>query len=50
VIAVVGRKEAETRAVALRRLGGEAQTVMPLDAMLTTLSREARPPDLRAEP
>src|SRR6185436_3404116 len=30
VIAVVGRKEAEEKTVALRRFGGEAQTVMAL--------------------
>ena len=29
--AVVGRREAEQRTVALRRLGGEAQEVLPLD-------------------
>ena len=32
VLAVVGRKEAESRTVALRRLGGAAQEVLPLDA------------------
>jgi len=47
VIAVVGNKEAETRSVALRRLGGEAQTVMTLEAALTQLSDEAKPPDLK---
>src|SRR6266511_3839375 len=31
---VVGRKEAETRAVSIRRLGSEKQTVMPLEAAL----------------
>ena len=31
VLVVVGRKEAEQRTVALRRLGGEAQEVLPLD-------------------
>ena len=31
VLAVVGRKEAEQRTVALRRLGGSAQEVVPLD-------------------
>jgi len=45
VIAVVGKKEAEERAVALRRFGGEAQTVLGLDAALATLLDEAAPPD-----
>ena len=31
VLVVVGRREAEQRTVALRRLGGEAQEVLPLD-------------------
>jgi threonyl-tRNA synthetase len=47
VIAVVGRKEAEEKNVALRRLGGEAQTVMALDAAARTLADEAMPPDLK---
>jgi threonyl-tRNA synthetase len=46
VIAVVGRKEAEERKVALRRLGGEAQTVLGLDEAVTLLRAEATPPDL----
>ena len=47
VIAVVGRKEAEQNAVALRRLGGEAQNVMELGVAIAALSEEATPPDLR---
>jgi len=47
VIAVVGKKEAETRQVALRRLGGDAQTVLALDDALKTLAAEATPPDLK---
>jgi threonyl-tRNA synthetase len=47
VIAVVGKKEAEGRAVALRRFGGETQQVMTLDEAIATLSAEATPPDLR---
>jgi threonyl-tRNA synthetase len=47
VIAVVGRKEAEERTVALRRLGGEAQTVLSLDTALAALSEEAKAPDLK---
>jgi threonyl-tRNA synthetase len=47
VIAVVGKKEAEERTLALRRLGGEAQTVLSLDAALASLSEEAKAPDLK---
>jgi threonyl-tRNA synthetase len=46
VLAVVGRREAEQRSVALRRLGGDAQTMFSLDAAVETLATEARPPDL----
>src|SRR6185503_12805760 len=46
VIAVVGRKEAEEKTVALRRLGGDAQTVMALDVAAKALANEALPPDL----
>jgi threonyl-tRNA synthetase len=48
VILVVGRKEAEARTVALRRLGGEAQDVLPLDEAVARLAAEAAPPDLRS--
>jgi len=44
---VVGKKEAETRQVSVRRLGSEKQTVMPLDAALAALADEALPPDVR---
>jgi len=44
VISVVGRKEAETGQVALRRLGGREQEVLALDDALTKLCEEARPP------
>ncbi len=47
VILVVGRREAEARTVALRRLGGEAQEVMPLDQAVALLAQEATPPDLQ---
>ncbi len=47
VIVVVGRKEAEQGTVALRRLGGEAQTVLPLDEAVALLTAEASAPDLR---
>jgi threonyl-tRNA synthetase len=48
VLAVVGRKEAEQRTVALRRLGGEAQETLALDAAVSRLAAEATPPDLKA--
>jgi threonyl-tRNA synthetase len=47
VLAVVGRKEAESRTVALRRLGSAAQEVVALDAAVAGLAAEATPPDLR---
>jgi threonyl-tRNA synthetase len=46
VIAAVGRREAETRALAIRRLGSEGQTVLPLDEAVSALVVEAVPPDL----
>ena len=46
VIAAVGRREAETRALAIRRLGSEGQTVLPLDEAVAALVAEAVPPDL----
>ena len=39
VFAVVGRKEAETRTVALRRLGRQAQEVLALDEAVAGLRR-----------
>jgi threonyl-tRNA synthetase len=48
VIAVVGRKEAEQRTVALRRLGGEAQETLGLDEAVARLAAEATPPDVKA--
>ena len=47
VLAVVGRKEAEAGTVALRRLGSQAQEVLPLAEAVARLAREATPPDLR---
>ncbi len=46
-ILVVGRKEAEARTVALRRLGEETQVVLGLDEAIARLAAEATPPDLR---
>ncbi len=50
VILVVGRREAEARTVALRRLGVEAQEVLPLAEAVARLAAEAAPPDLRGVP
>jgi threonyl-tRNA synthetase len=47
VIAVVGKKEAEQRTVALRRLGSDAQSLLPLDTAATQLADEALAPDLK---
>src|SRR5262249_57494532 len=44
---VVGRKEAAERTVSIRRLGGEGQTLLPLDAALKALTQAAVPPHLR---
>ena len=46
VLAVVGRKEAEARTVALRRLGSQAQEVVSLEEAVSRLASEATPPDL----
>jgi len=46
VIAAVGRREAEGRAVAIRRLGSEGQTILPLGEAVSALAGEAIPPDL----
>lgn len=44
---VVGKREADERTVALRRLGGKSQELLALDAAISALSQEAMPPDLR---
>ncbi|MBI4967166.1 MAG: threonine--tRNA ligase [Rhodospirillales bacterium] len=44
-ILVVGKREAENRTVALRRLGGAKQEILALDQAIATLAREALPPD-----
>ncbi len=46
-ILVVGRKEAETGQVALRRLGGASQEMHSLAGAVALLKAEATPPDLR---
>ncbi|NQE63387.1 threonine--tRNA ligase [Caulobacter sp. RHG1] len=47
VIAVIGRKEAETGHLALRRLGGEGQSVLSLEDALRVLADDATPPDVK---
>jgi len=44
---VVGKKEAETQAVSVRRLGSDQQRVMPADQAIAALVEEATPPDVR---
>ncbi|KPF98102.1 threonine--tRNA ligase [Rhodopseudomonas sp. AAP120] len=44
---VVGKKEAETHQVSVRRLGSEGQKVMPTDEAIAALVDEATPPDVR---
>ena len=44
LIVAVGRRDAEGRTVAIRRLGSDKQEVLELGAAVTTLSTEARPP------
>ena len=46
VIAVVGRREAETGQLALRRLGSDGQQVIDLAAAANALATEANPPDI----
>jgi len=48
VIAVVGRKEAETRQLALRRFGSDRQSIVAMDEAAETLAHQALPPDLSA--
>ncbi|MBT6138975.1 MAG: threonine--tRNA ligase, partial [Rhodospirillaceae bacterium] len=43
-ILVVGKREAEEGAVAVRRLGGKAQEVLALDEAIHRLAQEAAPP------
>ncbi len=44
---VVGKKEAETRSVSIRRLGSDRQQVVPLDQAIAALVEEATPPDVK---
>jgi threonyl-tRNA synthetase len=47
VLLVVGKKEAENRAVSIRRLGSQEQKVVGLDEALAGLVDEAVGPDVR---
>ena len=47
LLLVVGRREAEQRTVALRRLGSEAQEVLSFDDAIARLAQEALAPDLK---
>jgi threonyl-tRNA synthetase len=44
VLLVVGKREAETRSVAIRRLGGKEQEILALDEAVARLKAEAAPP------
>jgi len=44
---VVGKKEAETHSVSIRRLGSDGQKVLPTDEAVAALVEEATPPDVR---
>ncbi|GIK98714.1 MAG: threonine--tRNA ligase [Alphaproteobacteria bacterium] len=44
VMLVVGKREAENRTVAIRRLGGKDQEVLALEEAVTRLHQEAAPP------
>jgi threonyl-tRNA synthetase len=44
---VVGKKEAESRSVSVRRLGSDGQKVMPTGDAIAALVEEAIPPDIK---
>jgi len=44
IMLVVGKREAEQRTVALRRLGGKEQEILALDAAIARLTAESAPP------
>ncbi|TMJ21683.1 MAG: threonine--tRNA ligase [Alphaproteobacteria bacterium] len=44
---VVGKKEAETHSVSVRRLGSDGQKVLPTDEAIAALIDEATPPDVK---
>ena len=45
-ILAIGKKEVEERTVSVRRLGEKQTSVQPLDEIVSSLSKEATPPDL----
>ncbi|MCS6986935.1 MAG: threonine--tRNA ligase [Sphingomonadaceae bacterium] len=47
ILAAVGRREAAQGTVAVRRLGGQGQEEMSVDAFVAWLRAEATPPDLK---
>jgi threonyl-tRNA synthetase len=47
VLLVVGKKEAETHSVSIRRFGSDGQKVMATDQAVAALVDEATPPDIR---
>ncbi len=49
VILVVGKREMDERAVNVRRLGSQNQTPMSLADVLSSLTEEATPPDLKRD-
>ncbi|MBC6403073.1 MAG: threonine--tRNA ligase [Hyphomonadaceae bacterium] len=49
IIAVVGQREAENGKLALRRLGSRKQKIITVEDALTSITREALPPDLVTE-
>jgi threonyl-tRNA synthetase len=44
---VVGKKEAESHSVSVRRLGSDGQKVMPTEEAIAALVEEATPPDVK---
>jgi len=44
---VVGKKEAETHSVSIRRFGSDGQKVLPTDEAIAALVDEATPPDVK---
>jgi threonyl-tRNA synthetase len=44
---VVGKKEAESHSVSVRRLGSDGQKVLPTDEAIAALVEEATPPDVQ---
>jgi threonyl-tRNA synthetase len=47
VIFALGKKEGAERSVSIRRLGSQAQTVLPLEGAIAALVDEATPPDVK---